>query len=505
MAAMPRYRRIGSLLALARLKAASAAAALVAGLWPRFGGRGWGRPRFLLPGSRFDYQREAGALWLNSTVALALAWLGDRFSRPLLCLSRIEPASGEYRPIGSNPVVDLWVRPNPHYGREVLDRAIGLSLTVDGNAYLYKVRDGRGQVAELWWIRHDRIAPMWPEDGSAFIAGYRYRVEGREWILPVEDVVHIRRGLDPDNERCGLAPLLAQLREVCTDNEASGYTACLLRNSAVPGLVVIPDAEKLRPNAEDAERIKERFADNFGGEGRGSTVVLGGKYAVEPVGFSPEQLRLDRLPLLAQAKITAAVGVAMMSLGLPDPNKTYSNLAEANRYSWGTIVAVQNLVADALRWQLLPEFGYDPLRYVIEFDYSHIIELQEDLKSKSDRVCQEYEKGIRRRGEAREELGLESGPEDDVYFVEPGGGDGPGSAPEPADALSSGPGPGPADLTKTAIEVLRDVKDALATRSGSLVAPGGLAGDRGGGGGPGTAGDRGGGDPDTDSDPWRES
>ena len=73
----------------------------------------------------------------------------------------------------------------------------------------------------------------------------------------------------------------------------------------------------------------------------------------------------------------------MMSMGLEDPNKTYANLAEANRTSWGAIVALQELVAEGLRWQLLPEFGVDPHGFVWEYDYTHVQELQEVARRRS--------------------------------------------------------------------------------------------------------------------------
>lgn len=398
------------------------------GLWSRYGGWGWSKIRLFLPSSRFDWEREAADTWMNSVVALCLAWLGDRFPRPLVKVSKVT-RKGDYQPVGRHAVTDLWQKPNRFYSRRTLEKAVGLSLKVDGNAYIYKVRDNGGKVRELWWVPHFRILPTWPSDGSKYIDGYRVWLDTAIYHLPVEDIIHIRDGIDPRNERLGLAALRACLREVCTVNFESGFTAALMKNSGVPGYAIVPDGENVRPGAGAATEIKEKFVENFGGDRTGEPIVMAGRYKLVELGFSPEKLALDKLPQNAISRIAAAIGVAPMSVGLPDPGKTYSNLAEANRTSWGTVVAIQELVGEALRWQLLPEPiatdagltspGCNPHEYVIEYDYSNIQELQESLDAIATRVRENFKADVIRRNEAREELGYEPDPiAGDLYFGE---------------------------------------------------------------------------------------
>src|SRR4051812_12700791 len=104
-------------------------------LYPRWGGGGWGTGRtyLLAPGSRYDYGSEAGDIWSNSVVALGVKWLGDRFPRPKMSVSRIQ-ADGKYKPVANHPAAKLWAKPNPYYSRRAMEKAIGLSLICDGNA-----------------------------------------------------------------------------------------------------------------------------------------------------------------------------------------------------------------------------------------------------------------------------------------------------------------------------------------------------------------------------------
>jgi HK97 family phage portal protein len=387
-------------------------------LYPRSGGAGnwWNLTYVMAPGSKYDYQAEAGDLWGNSVIAIAIKWLGDRFPGPRLQVSRIA-VKGDYIPISKTPIEALWERPNPYYTRRTLEKAIGLSLVCDGNAYIQKIRDGREKLAELWWLPHTAVAPQW--SGDDFITNYRVSIPGEpDRFIDPRDMVHIRDGIDPTNPRLGLSAVKAQIREICTVNEESGYTAAILRNSGVPSLVVSPDDPGLRPNEKDSQSIKDRIRETTTKENRGMPIVLQGKYKVTPVGFSPEQLALDKLPVAAISRIAAAIGVAPMSLGLPDAGKTYANYPEANRASWNTIMATQCLVAEAIRYDILPEYGYDPAGYFVGYDYSDIKDLQESLDAVHKRTRDDFLANLLTQSAAQELLGYDVDPEGDRYFFE---------------------------------------------------------------------------------------
>lgn len=414
-----------------RVKAAAAGlTSLARGLWTGWGGSGVGsRLRFLPLGSAFDAERAAGDLWSNSTVAICLRWIGDNAGKPRMRVNRVN-RKGDYRPVDRHPMTDLWARPNRHYAGRTLTKAVALSLKVDGNAYIAKVRDGRKKVVELWWLPHWCVAPIWPSDGSEFIAGYEIQVDGRTMRVPASEIIHFRDGIDPRNERHGLSALKAQCREVCADNDVAAFTAALLRNSGVPSLAVVPGPGAEITGRADAEAIVDRFMDKTAGDNRGKPVVLSRDVRIVEIGFSPEKLRLDRLPRLAQAKICAAIGTNASTVGLPDEQRTYANYETALRASWENgLVPLADLVADTLRWQLLPEFD-DPHAFTLDYDYSQVEALRESQDAKSLRLRGEYKDGVVTRNEAREALGYEPDPAGDVYF------DGSGYAEEPAPAVA---------------------------------------------------------------------
>lgn len=412
------------------------ASRITGGIWPRWGGHGQGsKVRLLLPGSRYDYEIEAGNLWRNSTTAILVQWMADRLPRPALQVCRIQAKSGEFDPLPSHPLVDLWHKPNPYYTRRTLEAAVGLSLVVDGNAHIQVVGTAAGKPLELWWLPFHQCTPLWPTDGSEFLSGWEVDTGEAQYQLTRDEVIHLRRGIDPNNVRLGMAALKSCLREVCTDNEASVFGAALLRNAGVGGLMVVPDSDMLRPNPNDAKDIKEKVNQAISGENRGSTVVLGGPYRVQQVGFSPEQMALDKFPQLPMAKIAAACGIPLMAAGLPDPGKTYSNLAEALRIAWSTVYGVQELIAESLRWELLPRFGTDPKTHTVTYDYSNVPEMNEDEALLHTRVREDFKAGITQLNEARDLIGLEPDPDGDRFY--PGTGSASDEAMKP-DPMANG-------------------------------------------------------------------
>jgi hypothetical protein len=180
---------------------------------------------------------------------------GRRFPRPIFRVSKIG-RGGKYTPYGQHPLADLWNQPNQYYGRRTLEKAIGLSLIVDGNAYIQKVRNRGGEVVELWWQPHNRVFPTWPSDGSEFIDGYRIRIDGFDWWLPKEDIIHIKDGEDPDNARLGLSAIKACLREVCTVNEEAATRRACCAMLACPGWCWCPTIPSSDPPAKMPTRSR---------------------------------------------------------------------------------------------------------------------------------------------------------------------------------------------------------------------------------------------------------
>ena len=361
-----------------------------------------------------DYAREVGDGRDNGIVQAALGWICRAFPEAPV---RVLDADDEE--VEGHPLTALLRRPNPYYSGALLWSATIADRALTGNAYWLKARNGAGQVVELWYTPAHLMAPRWPESGAEFISHYEYSPNGTPTRVEVPDVVHFRYGIDPVNPRLGRSPLAAVLGEVYTDQEAARFTGALLRNMGVPGVILSPSEKDADISESEAEQLRDRFDQRFGGNGRGRTMVMMGPTKVDTLSFSPEQMDLASLRRVPEERITAALGVpaivAGMGAGLE--RSTFANFKEAREAAYEeNIIPTQRLVADELTIQLLPEFGGPDLERV-DFDYGKVRVLQEDQNELARRFNTMLRAGAITVAEYRTALGLDTAPEHEVYYV----------------------------------------------------------------------------------------
>jgi HK97 family phage portal protein len=384
----------------------------------------------LLPGTRFDYKKEAGTLWLSSPVLAAIQWLCRTWSEAPSVVRRSGKA-GALEPVRPHPLTDLLETPNPYYDASVLWMGTLLSWVVDGNAYWYVERGGGNQPVGLLYIPHYLIAPIGTK--TEFRTGYTYRVDGDTLQLGLDEVIHFQNGLDPSNMRRGLSPLAAEFRSIVTDNEAQGYAAALLRNMGVPGVVISPKSADMDLPPDQGRALKELWRGAVTGDNRGQPVVPSFPVEIQNPGFSPEQLALDKLAAISIPRICAAIGVDPMVLGLPSDTKTYSNLREAREGTYEqTLIPMQRTFDSQLARQIrnrLP--GFLP-GDVLGRDYDSVRALQDDMDKLFARQTRAVGGPWITVDEARSKIGLDPIPGGDVLYPQSGGGFGGGA---PGEAL----------------------------------------------------------------------
>lgn len=386
-------------------------------LFPAYGGEGYGPSLFGFGdfgtwGAGFDYRSEAGPLWENSIVLAGINWIASTLPEAILGVGAIGGADVD----PAHPAARLIALPNGDYDGSQLWAGAVLSLVTDGNAYWRKVRSAVGRVAELWYVPHTRIEPVWPSDGSTFLSGYRMRVDGGDVLLPKNDVIHLRHHvLDPTNERKGLSPLKAALREICTDNESAVYTAALLRNAGVPGALISPDGGGSGADGREIVFEKRQRDDlialwktKFTGERRGEPFVAPIPMKVQPFSFNPQQMLIDRVTERPEERICALLNIppVVLNLGTGLRNATAkASFADSRRAAYeGNIVPTQNRLARQLTLQLLPDFGGDGLEF--RWDRSHVDIFQESEDARFARAGQALAQGLVSRDEARAMIGL---------------------------------------------------------------------------------------------------
>jgi HK97 family phage portal protein len=398
----------------------------------------------LLPQTRYNYQasyNSESALLRNSIVGGCVNWMAKTFPEADLSVQRYDQETQQMVATLDHPMRLLLNRPNPHFSGRLLRMAICTDFVVTGNAYVIKVRSADGTVVQLWWAPSSTLTPASTKrsqdtaygstEEAAFISHYDYSVGSGQSAteIPVDDVIHFRYGISPDNTKLGRSPLASVFRELFTDDEAANFTAALLRNSAIPGVVLAPGEGVGAVNEEDLNQIRDRWSDQFGSDNRGRLMIMRGATKVTTVSFSPQEMNLRELRRIPEERVSGALGVPAIVAGLGAglDRSTFANMAEAREMAWESgLIPIQSLIADDLTAQLLPDFDDDPTASVV-FDYSNIRVLQADQTDMARRWRELVAGSIAKRSEARAALNLPVEPGDDVFLmpmnvIEVGGG-----------------------------------------------------------------------------------
>lgn len=300
-----------------------------------------------------------------------------------------------------------------------------------GNAYWHKVRNGAGQVIELWPLRPDRVGVI--PDRELVIGAYVYSVAGERFIVAPQDLLHFSTARSQD-DFFGFAPLAAARQAIGTDNEATSYANALLVNSAIPGVVVTTETIL---NKQKSQRLRAMWTKRYGGQNRGVPAFLQKGMDVKIVGLDLKELAFTELTNTQEARILSVVGIPPILTGAAAglERSTYANYEQARAAFWETTAPWwQSEFAAAINHD--PDLRPAPTT-MVAFDNSKTPAFTAKREAAWDRVTKAVgNKPIISVNEARAELGLPKSddPEhDEIAKPEPppAPGDDPNGPPKP--------------------------------------------------------------------------
>lgn len=359
-----------------------------------------------LPGSYRDWSKEAGDLGLNSIVAISLDWYNRNFSQAVPKVYR--PSSTQQDDSIEHPIIGLIKNPSSLYVSSIFWSFIIQDYKLLGNSYVRKIRVNN-KVVSLQYLPADMVMPV----GSNInpIEYWTYTVDGKSYKIDNKDIIHFRYGRDPNDLRLGRSPVASVLREIATDNYASSTAFGLMRNGPIPAMILGPDANDLSVDIspDDAKTVKRKLQEDFTADNAGQVAVMTGPYKMDRVSWSPEELTLDTIRRLPEERITAALGINAMVLGLGAglERSTYQNYERSQQQAWedGMIPLLKQL-AEVISFNLMYEFTETREGDYFEFDVSNVRALADDLDSAAKRAELLYSAGIATLEEAKLIAGL---------------------------------------------------------------------------------------------------
>src|SRR5688572_6812550 len=180
-------------------------------------------------GTDIDYASEVGDLASSSMVMAVWQYIGTALTEapPIVKAFKKGDAAGEPQP--DHPLVQLFKHPNDFYDGATLMQALALDWLFSGDVFWIKVREQKYLTpTQLWYVPYFMMRPNSdPNNRRVFIKDYIYTVDGIQYIYPVEDVFHLRRGINPRDLRRGIGVFDSVLREIYADNMASNFAGAI--------------------------------------------------------------------------------------------------------------------------------------------------------------------------------------------------------------------------------------------------------------------------------------
>ena len=321
----------------------------------------------------------------------------------------IESQDQDGMPVPTDGTIDLIRRPNPFMSEYEFWETTVNHLYLAGNAYWLKVKTGRGEVKELWPLRPDRIRIV--PDKDKFIKTYLYNLDGKNYPIKTEDVVHFKFP-NPSDQIMGMSPLRPALRQISTDNDATDFSKVMLQNGGVPsGILKIPE-----PLSREArQRIKSQWKQSYGGSSRGEIAVLEGDTSFEQISMDMQSLAFADLRGISESRICMVFGVPPIVIGAKVglDKASYANYKEARESFWEeTISALHRRLASKLE----SDKDLNPFGRKFIFDTSNVSAYSDKRQQSFNNAVIGVQSGILSVDEARAEIGknprIEESPED---------------------------------------------------------------------------------------------
>lgn len=351
---------------------------------------------------------------INSAVSACVTTLAFSFPEPPLLAGHEE--DGRFVPDYRHKMMELIRKPNPDMGEVELMQFAVTYASVGGNLYLWKQRRQNRSVMALWPFSDAQMTPI-PGETTAdgFVKHYEYDAgDGQKLTIPKEDVIQWKWMPDPLNPSRGVGAIELCAREVDKDNEASSYIYSLLKNNAVPPVVITLEEDD-DPTQDEVDAMGRKWVAKHSA---GQPAFISAGMKVERMGFDLNQLAAETLNAVPESRIAANFRippvVAGLSIGLK--RSDYGDQAARRAFTELTLAALWRSLASELFNGLKDDFVVTP-NFNLQFDLRKVRALQEEETKVWERVTLAFNRSVITRAEAKQYMGLVPVKGDEVYFV----------------------------------------------------------------------------------------
>lgn len=332
-------------------------------------------------GGAVDYSVDAGDLIDNSAVMACLNWLMTVF--PMSVPRAVRPTDEGLKPIPKHPLTKLLKNPNQDYSGVNLWEGTVLSRYWNANSYWRKIRNGAGQLIELYYEPHWMCRPV-RKSAKDFITNYQIWRDRKWEDVDKKDIVHFRRAFSVRDQMLGLSTLDSVLREVFTDNEAGRYAASMFKNTGVFSRLISPKDGELPLSTAEAARLIAEFQAATTGDNRGRPIIPTVPVDMVEGNSDPSKMDTRGNRRITEERISAIFGIPaqVVGLGAGLDRNILGSPEEAARWAYVfNIIPNQRAMAEDIDRQLMYEFS-SVEDDTVEFDNSEVEVLKGDQTRK---------------------------------------------------------------------------------------------------------------------------
>jgi HK97 family phage portal protein len=288
--------------------------------------------------------------------------------------------------IDNNEISRLLRKPNPLQGADQFFQAVRGFYNLTGEAFIWKQRAGegnQGKVIALWVLPTQYMTVKGSSESLFLVDSYMFSPPGSEdMIIPKEDMIHWKTWTPLfdtyDREQLrGVSPVKALFKTLTASNEATDAMVAMYQNGGAKGVLFNESLDMMNPiQKSQLDTVMRNKVNNK--EVKASVAAFQGKWGYLDLGLTSVDMQLLESLKVTRKQFADCLGIPA---DLVEGDKTYAN-REQSMKDWvsNSIYPAWKSLCDELNRALVPEFGMDMSRIVIDVDISQLPEMQDDQK-----------------------------------------------------------------------------------------------------------------------------
>lgn len=300
-----------------------------------------------------------------------------------------------------HPALDIIRDINPYSNQWEFFYTLALSMQFYGNSYFQKVRDGSGNVSELWLAPAQNMIIVQGDTLDNFIDHYKWgEALGKTIIFDPNDILDFMIPGVGNSQVYGTSKIEITWDYINMMESSLAFQKAICDNVGRPDFILSAEASKT--SSDDIKRIERKWNDKHFGPSQA------GKMA-----YTPGKIKIDVLPRTEFNFDTDEALIRAISTGFSVPEHLIlksspisANASQQDRdYKEYTIDSYLSMIEEVLNEDFLSEFGMEGREQDLFFAFDPIIKEDEEFLQKTN--VENYNSGITNLNEARGNIGLD--------------------------------------------------------------------------------------------------